>query len=85
MIGIYINFNSQSDLEKVEDDLDRLSGYEVGGNSPDEPVWLLCYHSPESEDDEDNCHEYEEAQEIRAEAEALLKQQGINYSITESA
>lgn len=85
MIGIYINFNSNEDLEKVENELQGIGGYEVGGNGPDEPCWLLCSHSPEDKREMDECLEHDEAKKVKAEAEALLKQQGINYSITESA
>jgi|JI10StandDraft_1071094.scaffolds.fasta_scaffold478652_2 hypothetical protein len=85
MIGIYINFNNNGDLEKVENELQEIGGYEVGGNGPNEPCWLLCSHSPEDKREVDECVEYEEAQEIRAIAEAMLNQNGLKYSITESA
>jgi hypothetical protein len=52
MIGIYINFQSNADLEKVENALQEIGGYEVGGG-PDEPCWLLCSHSPDGKDEVD--------------------------------
>ena len=82
MIGIFINFESQTALESVELELEKLGGYEVGGHGPNEPCVCLCEYSVDGEDAE---FTEEECVEIRKEAETMLIQKGIVYSITVSA
>ena len=82
MIGIYINFNSTNDFESVESQLDALGGYEVGGNSEDEPCWKLCEYSVDGEESD---FTQEECEEIRKKAEIFLQTKCIQYSITVTA
>ena len=82
MIGIYINFNNQSDFESVESELEELGGFEVGGHGPNEPCVLLCEYSVDGEEAD---FTQEECAEIRRKAEEILIQNGIVYSITVSA
>jgi hypothetical protein len=80
MIGIYINFNSAEDFERIESKLQEI-GYEVGG-SDSEPCWKLCEYGVDGED----CgFTEEECQEIRRNSELLLLANGIEYSITTSS
>lgn len=82
MIGIYINFNATTDLLKVESQLEALDGYEVGSSSNEEPCWLIGEYSVDGEEAPFSEEECKELQEI---AEKILKDNGIEYSITVSA
>lgn len=82
MIGIYINFNSNEDLELIESELQSLAGFEVGGHSEYQPVWLLCEYSVDGEISD---FTEEECNDIRMSAEKLLNENLIEYTITVSS
>ena len=81
MIGIYINFNSNADLQTLKTDLEKIGGYEVGGHDMKSPCWKLAESSV---DDEEVELTEDECDSIRENAEDLLKNSGISYSISVS-
>lgn len=78
MIGIYIEFEENSQFEEAEKLLENICGCEVGNGSEVPSWWVTDY----TVDNEEDCQDESSALELLEDVESTLKKAGVKYSIS---